>query len=241
MTSSLLFYKNPTPLDKNKHSKHRLKKQSDYSFAATTNSVPVAGFEFFQASRHFPVFFLKNKEGNFVPVAVLSFRKDGHDLGDTWNEAYVPAYIRRYPFVLSQDRMVLFDADAPHIQEQEGERLFNDDGENTEFTNELLKFLEQVDAGYRATEEFCKAASEKGLIEPFKGELKFKEGSLKLNDLHSIDEKKLMESLSESEVNDWFKRGWLAWAYAHLHSIGSIDAILKRARVASEAQTAANS
>lgn len=241
MTSSLLFYSNPTPLDKNKHLKHRLKKQSDYKFAGNTNSIPVAGFEFFQASRHFPVFFLKGKDDQFVPVAVLSFRKDGHDLGDTWDGAYVPAYVRRYPFVLSQDRMVLFDADAPHVQEEEGERLFTDEGETSEFTQELLQFLEQVDAGYRATEEFCKAASEKGLIEPFKGELKFKEGSLKLNDLHAIDEKKLVESLSESEVNDWFKRGWLAWAYAHLHSIGSIDAIVQRAREAAESQAPANS
>jgi len=238
MTSSLLFYSNPIPLDKNKHLNHRLQRQNDYKFAENTNSIPIAGFEFFQASRSFPVFFLKKSDDSFVPVALLSFRKDGHDLGDTWQDAYVPAYIRRYPFVLSQDRMVLFDADAAHIQEEEGERLFDDEGETTDFTKELLKFLEQVDSGYRATEEYCAAAAEKELIQPFKGELKFKEGSLKLNDLYTIDEKKMVETLSESEVNDWFKRGWLAWSYAQLHSIGSIDSVLKRAQVAAESKPA---
>ena len=238
MTSSLLFYSNPIPLDKNKHLKHRLQRQNDYKFAENTNSIPIAGFEFFQASRSFPVFFLKKSDDSFVPVALLSFRKDGHDLGDTWQDAYVPAYIRRYPFVLSQDRMVLFDADAAHIQEEEGERLFDDEGETTDFTKELLKFLEQVDAGYRATEEYCAAAAEKELIQPFKGELKFKEGSLKLNDLYTIDEKKMVETLSESDVNDWFKRGWLAWSYAQLHSIGSIDSVLKRAQAVAESKPA---
>lgn len=238
--SSLMFYKNPIALDKNKHKTHKLKKQGGYDFANETNSIPVAGFEFFEASRSFPIFFVKNKNDEYVPIAILSFRPNGHDLGDSWEGVYVPAYVRRYPFVLSNDGLVLFDSEAPHIQEEEGEALFNDDGEPSEFTNDVLKFLESVDRGYRATEAYVKALSEKELLKRFDGKVNFSDGELNLGEVYTVDEQKLHESLSETEVNEWFKKGWLAWTHAHLHSIGSVNEVLKRAQKAALEAQAAN-
>ena len=64
---------------------------------------------------------MKNSEGDFIPVALLSLTQKGHNLGSQWSEVYVPAFIRRYPFVLeSSQGMVMFDKEAPHIQEEEG-------------------------------------------------------------------------------------------------------------------------
>lgn len=236
--SSLMFYKNPIALDKNTHKAFKLKKQNNYDFASNTNSIPVAGFEFFEASRSFPVFFVKNKNDDFVPIAILSFRKEGHDLGDKWEGAYVPAYVRRYPFVLSNDGLVLFDSEAPHVQEQEGDALFDDSGEPSKFMNDVLKFLETVDRGYRSTEAFSKALKEKELIERFEGKINFADGALDLGDVYVVNEKKLHEVLSEAEVYDWFKKGWIGWVHAHLHSIGSVNEVLKRARKATELQSA---
>ncbi len=232
--SSLMFYKNPIALDKNKHKTFKLKKQSGYDFANSTNSIPVAGFEFFEASRSFPIFFVKNKNEEYIPIAILSFRANGHDLGDTWQGAYVPAYVRRYPFVLSNDGLVLFDSEAPHVQEEEGDALFDESGEPSAFTNDILKFLETVDRGYRATEEFVKALTEKELIERFEGKVNFSDGALNLGEVYVVNEKKLHEALNESEAYQWFKKGWLAWTHAHLHSIGSVNEVLKRARSAAE-------
>jgi hypothetical protein len=237
--SSLMFYKNPVALDKNKHKTFKLKKQDSYAFTNGTNSIPVAGFEFFEASRSYPIFFVKNKNEEYIPIAILSFRKDGHDLGDKWEGEYVPTYVRRYPFVLSNDGLVLFDSDSPHIQEEEGEALFNDEGEPSEFTNEIMKFLETVDRGYRATEEYVKALKEKELIQKFEGKINFSDGALNLGDVYVVNEKKLHEELNEAEVYDWFKKGWLGWTHAHLHSIGSVNAVLKRARKSAEEAKAA--
>jgi len=195
----------------------------------------VAGFEFFEASRSFPIFFVKNKSEEFVPIAILSFRANGHDLGDTWEGVYVPSYIRRYPFVLSNDGLVLFDSDAPHIQEKEGDDLFTAEGEPSEYMNSVLKFLESVDQGYRATEIYVKALAEKELLKRFDGKINFSDGALDLGDVYAVDEKKLHEILDEAEVAKWFKQGWLAWTYAHLHSIGSVNEVIKRARLAQAA------
>ena len=228
--STLMFYSKPVALDKKKHLNFKIKRQDNYNFAAKANSLPVAGFEFFEASRNFPIFFVKNSAAGYIPIAILSFRKDGHDLGENWQGVYAPAYIRRYPFVLSSEGLVLFDEDAPHVQEAEGDALFNAEGEATETTNELVGFLKTVDTGFRLTEEFTKALAEKDIVEPFKGQIKVEGGALNLGDLYAINEKKMHEALSESDVNEWFKKGWLAWAHAHLHSIGSIGEIIKRAQ-----------
>lgn len=234
--SSLMFYSKPIALDKNLHKNLKLKRQDSYVFAQDANSIPVAGFEFFEASRSFPIFFARNKNGDYLPIAILSLRQTGHDLGPTWKDAYVPAYVRRYPFVLSSDGMVLFDESAPHMQENEGEALFDDAGEPTTFTRDIVKFLETVDQGYRLTEAFSKALAEKAILEPFKGQIKYGQSTINLGDLYSINEKKLHEVLSEKEVAEWFNKGWLAWSHAHLHSLGSVHEIIKRARDANSAK-----
>ncbi len=227
--SSLLFYKEPIPLDRKNHLGLKLKKQDNYSFADDVNSVPVAGFEFFQCSRSFPVMFVKNENEEFVPIALLSLTAKGHNLGSNWEGYYVPAFVRRYPFVLeSSQAMVMFDKNAPHLTEEEGETLFGDDGEPTEVLKDIVQFLETVDRGYRMTEEFAKELKEKDLLEPSKGTIKFTDTELKLNHLYVINEKKFHESLDDEEIVKWFKRGWLSWVSAHLHSIGAMPEVLKR-------------
>lgn len=230
--AQMLFYQNPIPLDKQKHADISLKRQENYNFAAEVNSVPVAGFEFFECSRHFPVFFFKNTTDNFVPLALLSLRKTGHDLGEKWEDSYVPAYVRRYPFMLSDEGMVIIDGEAEHFKSSEGDKLFQGEGEPTDALKEIVGFLQSLDKGYKATEEFCAVLKEKDLLKNSDRSVRINESAINLNDLYVIDEKKMHEVLSEQEVNEWFKKGWLAWAHAHLHSLGSIGQIVKRANAA---------
>jgi hypothetical protein len=230
--AQMLFYQNPTPLDKQKHSDITLKRQENYNFAADVNSVPVAGFELFECSRHFPVFFFKNANDVYLPLALLSLRTQGHDLGEKWEDAYVPAYIRRYPFMLSEEGMVIIDADADHFKSSEGDKLFEGEGEPTDALKEIVGFLQSLDKGYKATEEFCTQLKEKDLFKNSDRSVRINDAAINLNDLYVIDEKKMHEVLSEQEVNEWFKKGWLAWAHAHLHSLGAIGQIVKRANAA---------
>lgn len=227
--SSLLFYKKPIPLEKVKHVKLKLKQPQDLKFAEKANSVPVAGTEFFACSRNHPVMFVKNSDGGFVPIALLSFVSDGNNLGDHWEGVYIPAFVRRYPFVLEAEKgIVLFDEESPQLQEEEGERLFNDEGEATETLSNIVKFLDHVDRGFRATESYVKALVEKDLLHPCKNTIKFTDNTLKLDNLYVVDEKEFVEKLSDEEVVEWFKKGWIAWTYAHLNSVSSITEVVKR-------------
>ncbi|VUD53761.1 hypothetical protein TDB9533_01899 [Thalassocella blandensis] len=228
-TKSLLFYKQPVMLDKVKHKDLKLKKISGYDYAKDVNSVPVSGLEFFNCSRNFPVMFVKNNSEEYIPIAVLSLKTQGHSLGDTWENVYVPSFVRRYPFVLEANQgMVMIDAEAPQLQEEEGEALFQEDGEPTQFLREIMAFLDNCDKSYKLTEAYTKALKEKELLEPFKGVIKFADASLKLDHLHVINEQKMYEALSDADVVEWFKKGWLAWSHAHLHSISAMSELVKR-------------
>jgi SapC. len=227
-----MFYQKPAGLDKNKHAKLKYKSGQDYGFARNTNSIPLGGMEFFQACRDFPILFIKNQDNKFIPMAILSLHTGGHDIDDKWTGTYIPAFIRRYPFALTEDGIVIFDEEAPHLtlDEGEGELLFNDKQEATTTLNNVVNFLRAADQSFRKTEEFCTAVAEKDLFQPFNANVKYDGMNVSLSELYCIDEKKWHEALSAEEVNDWFRRGWIAWVHAHLHSFGSISELVKRKR-----------
>ncbi|MBV9523080.1 MAG: SapC family protein [Alphaproteobacteria bacterium] len=106
-----LFYKNPRPLDPARHSAMSLKTEMNFGFARTTNSVPLNVVEFFTAARHFPIVFMTEPFPS--ALAVLGVRQDENlfvdERGQWQNDSYIPAYVRRYPFIFfeSDDRQTL--------------------------------------------------------------------------------------------------------------------------------------
>lgn len=234
--ATLLFYEEPVALNRQEHKNLRLKKQARLEFAKKVNSVPVAGFEFFEASRELPVLFVKDSAGGLIPVALLSLNAEGNSLAENWDSSvYMPAFIRRYPFALTSEGTVIFDKQAAHLQEAEGERLFNEEtGENSETLDGIARFLHHVDQQYKATNEFSKACMERDLFEPFNVQVNIEDGKpVRLNSLFVISEKKLAE-LSDADAALFFRNGWLAWAYAHLHSLSAIGRVARRDKNAAQ-------
>ena len=224
--AQLHFYQNPIPLDKNKHAKLKLDRDFNFSYARDINAVPVSGIEFFKCSRNFPVVFVKNAEKGYIPIALLSLRKGTHEYGDKWEDTYVPNYIRRYPFVLSEDNLVVIDSEAPQFGEEKGEALFADGGEPSDFLKGVIGYLEQMQIGYKSTDEYVKALADKELLQPFTPKVQLGATNINLGEMYIINEKKLME-LNEAEALDWLKRGWIAWSYAQLHSLESLQNLVK--------------
>lgn len=102
---TLLFYDNVVVLNRDTHRELRLKPQDSLSFAAETNCVPLALVEFGDVAREYPIVFAR-LPGGLVPVALLGLR-DAENLylnaEGKWDARYVPAFVRRYPFVAVQD------------------------------------------------------------------------------------------------------------------------------------------
>lgn len=112
-----MFHERPTALNREQDSAVRLKPNGlDFSFAAEVNSVPLAGVEFVEAARSHPIFFLEPQSGETFPIALLGMASGGNRFvaaDGAWRDSYVPAFVRRYPFVLAADDTVCFDEACP--------------------------------------------------------------------------------------------------------------------------------
>jgi hypothetical protein len=229
--AEMMFYQKPVPLDRQRHQALRYRPSSDFGFTRVVNSVPLNAPEFFEASRDMPALFRRDGAGNFFPVGLMALRNDGHDLVDQegrWLGSYVPAFIRRYPFALGRDRTLCFDSAAPGFGEQEGEPLFDAEGKQTAFLESVVRFLQQDELDAMRTREFCLALTAQGLIRPLEARIKAGNGApVRLDGFYAIDEKRF-HALPGDVVDAWFRKGWIAWAYAHLFSLGSLGALAKR-------------
>jgi hypothetical protein len=232
--STLLLYKEIKALNRDEHRALKLKSTGDCRFAAETHIVPLAGLEFFQAARAYPIVFVG--EGDVVsPIALLGLKEgqNGYveDNGQWRANTYVPAFVRRYPFVLAQgddeNFTVCFDEAYPGWNEEEGRELFSEGGENSEYLNEMIQFLQNFTAEMQRTRAFVSLLSELQLLAPRTLKLTHTSGeTFVLRDFQAVDEEKFLQ-LSDEDVLKLHKAGFLGWVYAHLMSLGNANALFE--------------
>lgn len=240
--TSLLFYDKPVALNKSVHKDLKIKAEAaDFSFATETNSVILAGVEFTEAAKEYPIVFAEAGE-SMVPVALLGLRNAENlfvDAKGQWDARYIPAFVRRYPFVLAEtaeegQRMVCIDESFSGFGDKEGEALFENDAP-TPVLQQAIDFLEEYQRQYIRTERFISRLKELGLLMALNAKVDMADGqSFALTGLMVVDEKKLLE-LEDSKALDFFKSGELAWVYCHLMSLGNMSKMIDRiAQVSSE-------
>lgn len=238
--SNLLFYGNPVALNKNEHAETKIKPlEGDYSFANGTNSVILAGVEFTEAAKEYPIVFAQAGE-NIVPVALLGLRNEENlfvQEDGKWDARYIPAFVRRYPFVLAEvpdqsQRVVCIDGDYAGFDDQTGEALFEEGGEPTPMLKQAMDFLEEYQKQYQRTETFLARLKDNDLLMSLNARVDLVDGKqFALSGLLAVDERKLLE-LSDEKALEFFRAGELAWIYCHLMSLGCmarmVDLIAKK-------------
>ena len=88
-------------LDRNKHAGLRYNPVTDYRFIRSIIAGPIAVSESRKIAREFPIVF--PTVGRQLPLAQFGVRDKVNafvDAGNNWLGDYIPAHIRRYPFVL---------------------------------------------------------------------------------------------------------------------------------------------
>lgn len=220
-----LFYKEPAPLDAKKHANLALKENFGLGFTEGINAVPVNLIEFPQICHFYPIAF--SPDENATPVAILGLR-DNENLflneDKTWlEETYIPAYIRRYPFIFSEipdsDQLTLcVDTDTSVVDEGGEQKFFDEEGKPTPLAQNALEFCKSYHAAAQQTVEFSRALSDSGILVERAAEITVT-GDKKINfsGFRIIDEKKFAE-LDEKIFLEWRAKGWLPFVYAHLFS-----------------------
>lgn len=232
--AELLFYQRITPLDKDQHRHLRIGEIREFSFAAKTNSVPLTAVEFFEAAREYPIVFAGNAEAP-LPAALLGLRTEENlflTADGRWDARYIPAFVRRYPFVLApaqdQQLLVCVDEGNPAVGAGEGQALFTQEGEPTPFLQNAVQFLRQFQTEAEQTRQFMLKLKELDLLQEVSARAELKSGtSYQLNGFSVVNEARY-RALDKDTVDELFRKGWIALIDAHLLSLGNLGRLIDR-------------
>jgi len=230
----MLIYNKPTPVSASRHREVSIERK-DFQFAAGINSVPLTTAEFSHAAFEYPIVF-SGDESDPLPVAILGLESGRNyfvESDGSWSADYIPAFVRRYPFVLLEngDQMVFcLDEDWPGCnREGRGQRLFDETGQRTRYLNEMVHFLEQSRAQFADDKLFRRRLVELNLLVPMKAEYSFPDGNSKsLVGFQMVNREKL-KNLPPETLTGMFRSDFLEAIYLHLHSVRNLQHLVDRA------------
>ena len=235
MEKQLLIYKRAVPVSPQTHGEVSVRNSGDYDFAKDINAVPLMSVEFDLACPEYPIVFTGDS-ATIMPVALLGVRDNENlfvDSTGTWKGKYVPAFVRRYPFVFSsvdsQNFTLCIDETYPGVNRQgRGERLFDADGQRTQYIQSVLNFLQSYQAQHEATRAFCARLFALDILEPMQAQFVLKTGQqMLLSGFLSVNREKL-RNLPAEELSKLAQSGELDLIYAMLHSQRNFTPLAER-------------
>jgi hypothetical protein len=238
-----LFYSRPEALNPARHGSLGLTARSDFGFARSAHAIPVVASEMPAAMRSYPIVFIGAAK---APVIITGVRQDENlfvDADGKWTGPhYIPAYVRRYPFIMAEDpkapgRLTLcVDRASDRVVDQllapfRDEKIapFFNGSEPTEATRQALAFCNQFQIDFNATRAMIERIDAHGLFSPRQSKVTLEGGEvLNLTDFQVIDEP-AFNKLSDEAFLDLRKSGALGLLYCHLASTNSWTSLVHQA------------
>jgi hypothetical protein len=233
-----LFYQDLAPLNSRDHGTWVARSVDKAKWAAGQHAIPVTIDEFALVQRHYPIIFSDSDKP--VPLALMGLNAGINtffdDEGELIDPAYVPAYIRRYPYLLAKltpetDQLSLcFDPSSGLVTEDgEGLRLFEGD-EPSEHTKGVLSFCEQFEQAGMRTQQFVDELVKLDLL--MDGEVAIQQGGDTQNPFiyrgfKMINQDKVTEMRGD-QLRTLNQNGILPLIYAHLFSLDLMRVIFAK-------------
>jgi len=236
VTRQLLIYGDVQALSARKHAKLSVKTGDNYDFARKINSVPLMAAEFPAATLEFSVVFTEHEDA-VMPVAIMGFRNEenlyaGPD--GEWLARYIPAFIRRYPFIFSstdngKSFTLCIDAEFSGCnQDGRGERLFDAEGQQTLYLKNVLEFLKEYQVHYQRTEAFARKLKKLDLLEPMSAQFTMPSGDTgNLTGFLAVNREKLKQ-LSGEQFRELAQTDELELIYLHIQSLQNFSQMLAK-------------
>lgn len=237
LTGNVLFYEQPEPVSIEVHGSMGVDPvEKPYGFVAQSNLVPLTVTEFAPAALSYPVIFIGDAR---LPVAVMALRGGENlfvsDAGDFRPEAYIPAYVRRYPFVFANDeaqkRLILcVDRAAPFIRDGGATPLFVD-GKPSPYVEQAMEFCNNFEQERQRTDAFVKLLTDLDLLDTREAVFtpRNPDGSAaapqKIAEYFAVSEDKL-KALPVEKLAELRDNGALGQIYAHLVSLLGWDRLI---------------
>ena len=234
-----LFYNDLLPLNSRDHADWKAGTLESAAYLAATHAIPLTSDEFVDAQRNFPIVFTSGE--NPLPIALFGLNEGVNTFVGADNKIieaiYLPAYARRYPFILaklrpeSEDMSLCFDPTADLItKKDEGLALFNAEGQPTEYTQGVLDFCRRFEEAGQRTKVFMEELTKLDIL--MDGEIAITRNDMPdkpfiYRGFRMVDENKLRELPAET-VNTLAQNGMLVLIYAHLFSLNLMRTIFER-------------
>jgi SapC len=233
---TLLIYDDLVPLNRDQHRLLKLAPLTGpFGFARGTNSVLIAASELPQAALDFPCVFIAAAEGHSL-AAIVGLR-DHENLfvqadGSWARGAYLPAFFRRYPFVLAEAEgnpsfTVCLDRAYAGLNNDTGEALFDAEGRETPWLEEIKRFMLNFRQEMVDSRGFANHLAALGLLQD--GAIDYTVDGRKstVRGFKTVNEAQL-RALDGAALQDLAARGWLGWVYAHLLSMNQVQRLALR-------------
>jgi hypothetical protein len=233
-----LLYQGLEPLNRNSHGNFKVRRMTGLERVASVHAIPVTVDEFSMGQRHYPIVFSTGDSP--VPLALMGLHEGSNTFFDEKGvtreaDVYVPAYLRRYPFLLarlredSDELSLCFDPTSGAVGEfDEGEALFTGD-EPSEATKAILQFCEQFEQAGQRTQAFMEELKQGGLL--MEGEVAIQpEGAEQpfiYRGFQMVDEEKF-RNLRGDELRKLNQNGALPLIMAHLFSLAMVREVFSR-------------
>ena len=250
LSGNVLFYDKPEPVSVEAHGTLGVDAvDKPYGFVAQTNLVPLTVTEFAPAALSYPVIFIGD---NKMPVSVMALRGGENlfvsDAGEFRTEAYIPAYVRRYPFVFANDdiqkRLILcLDRTAPFLKEGGATPLFVD-GKPSPYVEQAMEFCNNFEQERQRTDAFVKVLTDLDLFDTREAVFtpRNPDGTTaapqKIAEYFAVSEEKL-KALPVDQLAELRDNGALGQIYAHLVSLLGWDRLIAMTFQRNAAQQAA--
>ncbi len=234
-----LFYKDLMPLNSRDHAGWNTKPLESAEWLKGQHAIPVTVDEFVQVQRDFPIIFSSGE--NPLPLALMGLNEGVNtfvnDEGKIEDPVYLPAYIRRYPFMLAkltqdgEDLSLCFDPTAGSVGDfKDGEALFDKEGQPSQTTQNILQFCEHFEGAGQRTKVFIEELQKHELL--MDGEIAISrqedpEKPFVYRGFQMVNQEKLQEVRGDV-LREWNKSGMLALIYSHIMSLDLMRAIFAR-------------
>jgi hypothetical protein len=192
--------------------------------------------EFPNAAMEYPLVFAGTQDA-VMPAVILGLRgqenlflsKEGG-----WKAGYIPAFIRRYPFVFSSNEdnsqftLCIDEAFHGFNQDGRGARLFDDQGKPSAYVDNVLKFLQEYQMQFQRTQAFCKKLAELKLLDPMQAEVTLPAGArTSLTGFMAVNRERLKE-VAGDKLAELARTDELELIYLHLQSLRNFNTLKDR-------------
>lgn len=243
-----ILYNDLVPLSSEAHATWKARAMDNLEIIRNVHALPLTTDEFIVAQRAHPIVFTSGDDP--LPIALYGLN-EGVNLyldenGLPTPDSYLPAYVRRYPFMLvrlrpdSEDLSLCFDPQPNLIGDfDEGAPLF-ENGEPTDQVKATLEFCEQFEMGAQRTTQFVAELKELNLL--MEGEVTIQQPGVDqpfvYRGFQIVDEQKLRD-LRGDQLRKIMQSGMLPLIHAHLFSLALMPILFQRQLAAGQVPDAA--